>query len=84
MMQKSLKVKLKPWQIGTHLRVPSDSFLMNTNLTGFIWFSKIFAPLYFGRKKPQHWKGLSISPEIIVWNCDNFGNYLGIEKDFIR
>ena len=29
-------------------------------------------------------EGLSISPEIIVWNCDNFGNYFGIEKDFIK
>ena len=31
---------LKPWQMGTHLRVLSESFLMNTDMTGFRWFSK--------------------------------------------
>ena len=40
----------KPWQMGTHLRVLSESFQMNTNLTGFRWFSKIFAFLYLGWK----------------------------------
>ena len=29
--------------MGTHLRVLSESFPMNTNMTGFRWFSKIFA-----------------------------------------
>ena len=28
--------------MGTHLRVLSESFPMNTNMTGFRWFSKIF------------------------------------------
>ena len=27
--------KLKPGQIGTHMRVLSESFSMNTNMTGF-------------------------------------------------
>ena len=40
---------LKPWQMGTHLRVLSESFQMNTNMTGFRWFSKIFAFLYIGQ-----------------------------------
>ena len=31
---------LKPWQIGTHLRVLGESYPMNTNMTGFKWFSK--------------------------------------------
>ena len=48
---------LKPWQMGIHLRVVSESYPMNTNMTGFRWFSKIFASLCFGRKQPQHWKG---------------------------
>ena len=26
--------------MGTHLRVLSKSYLMNTNMTGFKWFSK--------------------------------------------
>ena len=37
----------KPWQMGTHLRVLSESFQMNTNKTGFRWFSKNFASLCF-------------------------------------
>ena len=41
---------LKPWQTGTHLRVLSESFPRNTNMTGFNWFSKIFASLCFGWK----------------------------------
>ena len=40
---------LKPWHMGTHLRALSESFLMNTNMTGFGWFSKLFASC-FGRK----------------------------------
>ena len=34
---------LKPWLIDTNLIVLSESFPMNTNMTGFQWFSKIFA-----------------------------------------
>ena len=29
--------------MGTHLRVLSESYPMNTNMTGLQWFSKIFA-----------------------------------------
>ena len=32
---------LKPWHMGTHLRVLNKSYLMNTNITGFRCFSKI-------------------------------------------
>ena len=35
--------------MGTHLRVLSESYPMNTNMIGFRWFSKIFASLCFGR-----------------------------------
>ena len=45
----------KSWHMGTHLRVLSKSCQMNTNMTGFWCFSKIFESLYFGRKQPQHW-----------------------------
>ena len=34
---------LKPCHMGTYLRVLSESYPMNTNMTGFRWFSKIFA-----------------------------------------
>ena len=40
-MGKKLSKWLKPWQTGTHLRVLSKSFPMNTNMTGFRQFSKI-------------------------------------------
>ena len=40
--------------MGTHLKVLNKSYLMNTNMTRLRWFSKIFASLCFGRKKPQH------------------------------
>ena len=33
---------------------------MNTNVTGFIWFSKVFAPLSVGRKYPFGESSLSI------------------------
>ena len=33
---------LKPWHIGTHMKVLSESYQVNTNMTGFRWFSKIF------------------------------------------
>ena len=35
---------------GTLLRVLSESFPMNTNVTGFRWFSKIVPSLCIGRK----------------------------------
>ena len=31
---------LKPWHMGTHLRVLCESYPMNANMTGFRWFSK--------------------------------------------
>ena len=34
MMQRTKK-GLKPWHKGTHLRVLSSSYQMNTNMTGF-------------------------------------------------
>ena len=52
---------LKPWQMGTHLRVLSKSVLMDTNKTGFRWFSKIFASLCFGQKKTSALEGLSMN-----------------------
>ena len=33
---------LKPWHMGTHLRVLSESYPMNINMIGFRWFSKVF------------------------------------------
>ena len=41
-----IKKLLRPWQMGTHMRVLIESYPMNTNMTGYRWFSKIFASLY--------------------------------------
>ena len=60
MMQKSWKW-LKPWHIGTHMRVLIENYLMNTNMTGFRWFSKYLrrcaldeSSISIGRAK-NHW-----------------------------
>ena len=37
--------------MGAHLRVLAESFPMNTNMTGFRWFLKIFAALWLGQKQ---------------------------------
>ena len=55
-MQKKSERCLKPWNMGTHLRILSESYPMNTNITGFKWFSRIFASLCSGRKQSLHWK----------------------------
>ena len=47
MIQKHLKDDFKSWHMGTHLRVLIESYPMNINMTGFIWFSIIFAPSCF-------------------------------------
>ena len=38
---KNPETSLKPWHMGTHLRVLSESYLMSTNMTAFRWFTKI-------------------------------------------
>ena len=47
---KNLRNWLKPWHMGTDLRVLSESSSINTNMIGFRWFSKIFVSLCSGRK----------------------------------
>ena len=37
--------RLKPWQMGTHLKVLSKSYAINNKMTGFRWISKIFVSL---------------------------------------
>ena len=46
---------LKPWHMGTHLRVLGQYYPMNTNMTGFRWVSEIVASLCFGWKWPKNW-----------------------------
>ena len=61
MMQKPKKW-LKPCNMGTHLRVLSESFQMNTNMTVFRWFSKEIKNIFvlaLGMKEASALEGLS-------------------------
>ena len=72
--------------MGTHLTVLSKSYPMNTNMTGFRWFSKIFASLCFGSKAASAFKGLTTENmnctysfhfhEVIVEFCSFGATYL--------
>ena len=54
---KKFKIWLKPWPTGTHMRVLSE-IPMNTNKTGFRWFSKIFGSSCFEQKVASALEGL--------------------------
>ena len=57
-IQNDAKKQLKnDWHPGTRVLIWEHSarIQMNTNMTGFRWFSKTFASLCFGWKWPQHW-----------------------------
>ena len=43
MVQKTGKL-LKPWHMGTHLRVLSESYPMNTNMTGLDGLKRTLPP----------------------------------------
>ena len=45
--------------MGTHLRVLSESYLMNINMNGFRWFLKIFVSNVLWTKVASALKGLN-------------------------
>ena len=49
------------WHMNTHLRVPRESYLMNTNMAGVRWFPKILASFCFGREEALAMEGLKRS-----------------------
>ena len=54
--------------MGTHLGVFIEIYPMNTNMTGFKHFPKIFALLYLGRKVASALEGLIINcPRYLIW-----------------
>ena len=59
MMQKHPESWLRPRHMGTHLRVLSESYLMNTNMTGFWWFSKNLGILVLWTKVALALEGLT-------------------------
>ena len=58
---KTPKKILKPWHIGTHLIVLRGSYPMNSNMSWFRWFSKVFVLLCFGLSIASTLEGLIIS-----------------------
>ena len=44
--------------MGTHLRVLSKNYPMNTNMTGFRWFSKFFCVLVLWSKVASAFGGV--------------------------
>ena len=85
MMQKKTVKWPKPLDMGTHLRVLTEGYLMNTNMTGFKCFSKIFASLCFGWKdRASALEGLRVPPEIVVWIYDTFDDNFGTENGFTK
>ena len=61
---KTPEIWLRAWHMGTQLRALNKSFLMNTNMTGFRWFTEMFASLCFGAKLSQHKKGKTMSRRV--------------------
>ena len=60
--------------MGTHLRVLSESYPMNTNMTGFRWFSKLFASLCFVMKVVFALEGLNINESYIMKSITAYGD----------
>ena len=49
---------LKPWHMGTYMRVLRESNPMNTNMAGFGWYSKILKILVLWTKVALALEGL--------------------------
>ena len=57
---------------------------MNTNMTGFRLFSKIFASWCFGRKYSVSIGGVKVPLVILIWIYDVCDNNLEILNDFTK
>ena len=68
-MQKNPGTSLKPWHMGTNLRVLSERYSMSTNMTEFRWISKIVALMCMGWKVAFALKGLSYGTH--ASNCND-------------
>ena len=47
---KKLEKIIKPWHIGTHMRVLSESFPMDTIMTGVRWFLENFVFVHWAKE----------------------------------
>ena len=64
--------------MGTHLKVLCKSYPMNTNMTGFCWFSKIFASVIWTKSS------LNIRLISIYTNSHLIASDLGSDGGFAR
>ena len=64
---------------GNHLRVPSESYPMNTNLTGLGWFLFVFV-LWTKFKVASALKGLTIILLGLIWPIQNGAKKLKIPE----
>ena len=69
---------LKPWYMGTHLKVCDESYPINTNMAGFRWFTKYFMSLCFGWEWAMYWKGCIT----LYWHVENGIKKFKNEKTF--
>ena len=88
MMQKPEKMN-ETLAHGTHLRVLSESYLMNINMTGFRWFLKNLCILAHWTKVTSGLEGLThedleTSFTRGVCNFDTFRTYFGINHKFTK
>ena len=78
-MQKNPEKWLKPWQMGTHLKVLSESYLMDTNMTGFRRFSKKNCILVLWTKVASALEGLIVS---VLPSCPENSHNQGLPLRF--
>ena len=57
----------EPLAHGTHMRVLEENYPMNTNMTGFWWFSEMFASLFFWAKVASSLEGLKVVEEYVFF-----------------
>ena len=65
---------LKPWHVGTHLGVLIENYQINTNMTGFRWFSKIVHPCALEESSQSIERVNQLFKEL------HFYDYLGIQQ----
>ena len=75
---------LKPCHKGIHLSVLIERYPINTNMTRFGWFSKLFASFYFGRKVASALRGLRINNEKFQVSYFLPGVWLGRSQHICR
>ena len=63
---------MKPLKMGTHLRVLSESYLMNTNMTGIGWLSILFCTHVLRTKEALALEGLIFPLTRIDYSGTNY------------